>query len=663
MPKLTASIDGQIYHGQYKETEDGVFVTYYGRTDKKRETWYIDDFVPYFYAGHIFNTCAKIDDVKKIEVKYPRDVRKKRDKYGSVYEADVPFTRRVLLDTLKEEKFILPKVAYFDFETDLSGKLIAASAMKDGSDVFYSDDSEKDILKGFKEYIFDVDIITSWSNFDYDVLQKKRAQIPSNILYVDLLELFKSLWRRPLNNYKLSTVARLVGTEKIDLGSKRCWDLDEKELREYNIRDTEVIFKLDKTYNIIPYYTYLAQYFCCELIDTIKPSTICDIALLKEFNKFGYTLHNKQDTTRKEQPYQGAYIFSKPGLYSDVSVWDFSSLYPSIILSANISTETFNREKGIELLDGVYFDNEREGVVPHLLRSLIKERNKLKKLYKETVDDKYDLMQTALKASVINAIYGQFGFPYSRIYNRTIAESITYLGRELIQFMQKNLEKLGFNVIYADTDSVFISDDAELKAEKYINDLIDIFNRKRNLSDNFNMEHQGSYDKCFIRKKKNYILFREPDEYIIKGMGIVRGDTSGLQKDIEMRVMKGLIAGESKLAIAEAVSELTRKIKEYDLDYIAIPKSLDPNKAYRVETIAMRAYKYTKENIGDVEDPYLIQLLYVKSVPSGLPPTNVIAKPLDENKLKGFKIDYDEMARKSISRIQDLLTLSVYDFA
>ena len=220
-------IDGQIYKSTYKETKNGTKGIFYGRdSDGEKKTWEIE-FVPYFFASNSKQQMySSINKVEKIVTKHPSEVKSARSHCTATYEADVPYVRRVLLDELKSEKFIMPKICFFDIETDRQKNIISLAAyFSDNSkSLFLYGDSDK-IIKDFFESIKKYDIITSWTIFDKEVIEATQ-KFPTEILYLDLYLLFKKLWKKPLKNFKLKTVAELVSDEKIDLDEKIPWFFD-----------------------------------------------------------------------------------------------------------------------------------------------------------------------------------------------------------------------------------------------------------------------------------------------------------------------------------------------------------------------------------------------------------------------------------------------------
>lgn len=661
MKKL--NIDGQIYHGSYVIENRKTIVTFYGRTKSGKKNWVIDDFKPYFYftENDKDDFCIDISKTKKLECAFPFEVIGLRTNKNS-YEADIPFTRRVLMDVLESEVYISPKIVYFDLETSRKkDKIISCSAYTNDDKIFYKVGEEADITSEFIKFIKDYDIITSWSDFDKKELDRKNIKLPQDILYLDLLKLFRKLWHHPIQNRKLKTVAKLVNLDKINIYPKLPEDLNESELQVYNMRDSEILKVLDEKLNIIDYFTLLASKVGCEIEDTITSSVVDDILILKECRKQKKTLKTKLYTEKsKKEGYQGAYVFANSGLYEHVIVYDFSSLYPSIIISANISFDTFDINGQVELENGTKFTTDKVGILPLILKRMINERQKLKEQFKLTDDKKYDIQQYGLKTSVINALYGMLGFSGSRIYNPVLAEAVTLVGRNMIKYVKDYLENLGFQVIYGDTDSLFVVTATDIENE--INEIIKNYVETQKLVNQFKVEKQDTYDKVYIKKKKNYILFKEPDIYLTKGLGMIRGDTSDFQKELEFMVMKDLLRGVPKKELALKASHMLVDVENQSLDYLGFPKKINLSKTYKVKTMASRAVDYTKKYIGNVEYEDDFKVLPIRRVPQNLPKTDVIALPLDLKTVENFEFDYDTIAQKSISRIKSLITLELSDF-
>ena len=136
-----------------------------------------------------------------------------------------------------------------------------------------------------------------------------------------------------------------------------------------------------------------------------------------------------------------------------------NSLYPSIIVTHNVSPDTLER-KGCQNYDvapivGYKFCKDFSGFIPSILEDLIETRQKLKKEMKSTIDPikkkMLDYRQRAVKL-LANSYYGYMGYPKARWYSKECAESVTAWGRHYIEMTIKEIEgKFGFKVLYADS--------------------------------------------------------------------------------------------------------------------------------------------------------------------------------------------------------------------
>jgi DNA polymerase elongation subunit (family B) len=167
--------------------------------------------------------------------------------------------------------------------------------------------------------------------------------------------------------------------------------------------------------------------------------------------------------------YEGAEVLApKQGLYHNVVVVDAISLYPSVVINYNISFDTVNCTcckddptakitldseflkdcKFIKQDNSCWICGQREGAFPKKLKIFKAERLKQKKLNNNS-------KQLALKI-LINGAYGCFGFPGYAYYDPRVAELITAYGRQTLSKMQATARDLGFEIIYGDTDSLFL---------------------------------------------------------------------------------------------------------------------------------------------------------------------------------------------------------------
>lgn len=165
----------------------------------------------------------------------------------------------------------------------------------------------------------------------------------------------------------------------------------------------------------------------------------------------------------------------RKGIFNDIYTYDFSSFYPTTILTYNISPETIITKDFAEkhnipyikipadyhhvhdyMYPEKYFRKDIQGVVPKLIEKFIKLRyeKKYKKFeYKDTNPEMYKKLKAeelALKV-IMNSVYGYFGFKNSRWYNPIVANAITqhcrHLTKKCIDFAEKN----GWIPVYSDS--------------------------------------------------------------------------------------------------------------------------------------------------------------------------------------------------------------------
>ncbi|KAH9385428.1 DNA polymerase alpha subunit A [Nematocida major] len=152
--------------------------------------------------------------------------------------------------------------------------------------------------------------------------------------------------------------------------------------------------------------------------------------------------------------YEGGHVFlEKPGMYSGtyVALFDFNSLYPSIIQEYNVCFSTLHRLSMSEP------DTEAPSLLPGVLRDLVLQRAGIKKKIAmgEGNPQALEIEQRAVKL-VANCVYGCLGFKGFRFYNKKMAAFITECGRNILKDTKSTLEQKGYAVIYGDTDSVMV---------------------------------------------------------------------------------------------------------------------------------------------------------------------------------------------------------------
>eukprot|EP00927_Polykrikos_kofoidii_P016718 TRINITY_DN17573_c0_g1_i1.p1 TRINITY_DN17573_c0_g1~~TRINITY_DN17573_c0_g1_i1.p1 ORF type:complete len:1510 (-),score=291.86 TRINITY_DN17573_c0_g1_i1:58-4050(-) len=268
---------------------------------------------------------------------------------------------------------------------------------------------------------------------------------------------------------------------------------------------------------------------------------------------------------RGKAQYTGGLVLEpKAGLYDDfVLMLDFNSLYPSLIQEHNICFTTVDRpnetqvaaiETEAELLGQTALPDgmEQEGVLPKILKRLVDSRRAVKGAMKSEKDPKrlqtLEIRQKAIKLTA-NSLYGTLGFQNSRFFSKPLAAMITAKGREALQSTISVVNhELSLDVIYGDTDSVFVNSRTnEYYQAMRMADQIKVSVNKRYKK--LEIEIDGVFGRLLLLKKKKYAGVKVLDwekqvfERELKGLDIVRRDWCGIAKDLGNDVLNKVLSG------------------------------------------------------------------------------------------------------------------------
>jgi len=332
------------------------------------------------------------------------------------------------------------------------------------------------------------------------------------ISILDFMDLYKKFSYKMVENYKLDTVAfEELGENKLKnphATFKEFYTKDWELFVDYNIRDVELVDRLEDKMRIITLILTMAYDAKCNYTDIFSSVRTWDCILYNKLLKNNIIVHNPPGVDPdKDRTIMGAYVKEpKPAQYDWVVSFDATSLYPSIIMSWNMSPETLvegqkflaDDEKSIQRLmdrevntteihnknwsmtaNGQCFTREKRGLFPELIDFYFTSRQVAKKemlavqsKYEETKDKKYLNLISSLNSKqmaakiLMNSLYGALGNVHFRFYDIRIAEGITMTGQLLIrsvaeklnEFINKEVGTKDANYsFYADTDSTYIT--------------------------------------------------------------------------------------------------------------------------------------------------------------------------------------------------------------
>lgn len=385
-------------------------------------------------------------------------------------------------------------------------------------------------------------------NIDYRISSTSRKTVtannfPQHKIIVDYMKLYKKYDKtiELKENYKLETAAKQclgIGKVKYAGGLKNMYDKDPVYFMFYNSIDSILIYLINEKLNVIDMFIMLNHLTRVEIYDTFYVTKITEFIMVREFYKRNkIVIYNKKNTNKKES-YEGAYVMNpQKGLYKNVAIFDFTSLYPTTIRQFNISPETYIG-KNIELKpgyvkceNGAVFNNNEDSIMRIVLTNFFNERvqskHKALEIYQEisylknndtsnkifkyanlnndfkneieqltSLYKKYKNQEQCIKI-LINSLYGIMGANFFYFYNTNVAEAVSLQGQSIMKYCKNAIniyflkywhkdktthEKMELTkvepiknevVIYGDTDSNFICFDEVISKTDWNKDTID----------------------------------------------------------------------------------------------------------------------------------------------------------------------------------------------
>ncbi|MEE9254597.1 MAG: DNA polymerase II [Pseudomonadales bacterium] len=302
-----------------------------------------------------------------------------------------------------------------------------------------------------------------------------------------------------------------------------------------------------------------------------------DNLYLPRLHRNGYVAPRVESEDVRGSP--GGYVLaSDPGLYRNVVVLDFKSLYPSIIRTFKIDPlglwKAQDEASTVPGFRGARFSREH-----HILPQIIEELWQAREVAKAHDDA---TLSRAIKI-LMNSFYGVLGTPFCRFYDHRLASSITMRGHEVIKASKEKLLSLGFEVIYGDTDSLFIwlgdevrdgESQGRMIAAKLNRWLTAWVEEEFALDCYLEIEFETHYQRFLMPtvrgsdagSKKRYaglVEDRDGHRVVFKGMERVRSDWTQLAKRFQEELYRRVFMEE---AYAEFVQETVAQILGGALD-------------------------------------------------------------------------------------------------
>jgi len=475
----------------------------------------------------------------------------------------------------------------------------------------------------------------------------------------DLREGFRKYFQgRTFDSYALEQIAEreeFLSYPVDDFDYRTYMNRDHLDMiKPYNERDVDRTVKLNEMLELIDHFDGIRRVAGCRLEDTINTSKYADIATLRKFHG-RYVLGTKGAYGRKKEKVEGAMVLNPVrGVHKNVIVIDFSGMYPTIIMSNNISPECLcsGDEGDVFEINGVYFRKKPRGIVPEMIEEFMRHRKNIKKEMKQydrthPMYKVLDLRQYSIK-QMIAAIYGYFGFPGSRLYYPQIANSITARGREYLLRTVKFIEDKGYRVVYGDTDSLLIKVKGNMVEEgKMLMDAVNQFweqeAKRIGMYQPPIIEFETGYNSILLSAKKRYAgrctyyKGKQTDEIIMKGFEAKRSDSALISRKVQKDVLNLILNEKSEREIREYIKQVD--IRKLPFEEAGIPDPLrQPPSMYANQASILHVFyanKYLGKNFQEDSRPYVF---FIKTVKPGLP-ASIPLKCGKTNKIKWYKVD------------------------
>jgi len=555
-----------------------------------------------------------------------------------VREAAIRFTQRYLIDAdltpMKGVADNKPRIASFDIETYHAGGtgepilMISYADTKGLEKVWtYKNTSEldfvetladeKEMIQRFMDTVKQqkIDILLTYNgdNFDFGFikdrcdkygipfilgadgsqvkLERRGMDMGARVTgrpHVDLYPVCRRVFNLP--RYTLEDVyASIFGEEKRDINVEDIvpfWDSGDPEklaiLFDYSMEDAKACLKIGL--EVLPLEYELSQLIGQPMFEVSRMSSGNKVEwlLMRRAKGEGLIVPNRPDDREMREralgKYEGAYVVEPDkGIHENILVFDFKSLYPSIIIAHNVDPATINcdccKAEGDAWVSpsGARFCKKKKGFVPGVLEDVIKSRTRtkieLKKLRELNSQDKVgekmlDAKQLALKI-LANSFYGYMGYARARWYSRECASAVTAWGRD---YIKKTIEKAnaeGMKVVYGDTDSLLITLPEGLDEKAVLKRKNEFLSRiNKALPPAMELEFEGFYTRGLFVTKKRYALMDSNKKLTVKGLETKRRDWAIIAKRTQEEVLRTVLWEKNPEKAAEIVKATIQDLRD-----------------------------------------------------------------------------------------------------
>lgn len=468
--------------------------------------------------------------------------------------------------------------SYIDHPDDIT--IVSCKSTKHCLESFlvWFDNSDPDVIIGWHVVQFDLKVLHQlcqrWNvkftlgrgrqlphwREDGDKSAHYYIQVPGRVI-LDGIELLRMAFYQ-FESFSLQHIAsELLGDSKLIESDQRGEAIaeyfykDKLKLAQYNLHDCVLVWKIFEHTKLLDFARARAELTGMAMDRVGGAVASFDYAYLPRLHRAGYVAPNLGELHSSIFSPGGYVLRSIPGIYRHVLVLDFKSLYPSIIRTFSIDPYSFwlakhrqlPSEQVISGFNGASFARE-SSILPSIIEALWQARDQAKQ-------EGNSPLSQAIKI-IMNSFYGVLGSSGCRFYDPRVCSSITLRGHEIIQRSRDWIQEQGHQVIYGDTDSLFVWLGNDCGAQRANNlgkqlatDLNDWWSQtlqhELSIKSRLEIEFETHYSHFFMPtirgstkgSKKRYAGIIQgkssKTELVFKGLETVRTDWTQLAKDFQ----------------------------------------------------------------------------------------------------------------------------------
>ncbi|SHO46566.1 DNA polymerase 1 [Nitrosotalea sinensis] len=545
--------------------------------------------------------------------------------------------------------------------------------------VFYEEDKEVDMIRDAFKVLENYPFVITFNGDEFDmpfmynrgerlgiplkdiplIMMRDSATLKKGV-HIDLYRTFSNrsfqiyAFSHKYSDFSLNSICEgLIEESKTEYDGE-LEDLSFYELANYCFNDARITQKLtsfnnDLLMNLLVVITRIGR-MPIDDISRMGVSQWIRSLFYFEHRKHNYLIPRREELDQKsgaasteavikDKKYRGGLVVEPTeGIHFNVSVMDFASLYPSIIKVRNLSYETvrcIHDECKNNLIPGTphWVCAKKNGLTAILIGSLRDLRvNYYKSLSKNpslSSDQKqlYTVVSQALKV-ILNASYGVMGAEIFPLYCLPVAEATTAVGRYTIVETIEKCKSFGIDVLYGDTDSLFLKAPSRDQVQKVVEWA------KTEFGVDLDLDKEYRY-VVFSTRKKNYLGVQKDGKVDVKGLTGKKSHTPPFIKNLFYEILEILskVQNEqefvqSKTKIGDMISSYAKKLKskQIPLTDLAFHVMISKSPSEYVKTIPqhIRAAKLL-EQIREIKKGDIIAYVKIINKP-GVKPVE-LARP------------------------------------